>query len=671
MDRQLYNARYMWAVIAAGAAVIMHAVWLLPASQIGWPSLLLAIAAVAISSNFVVRIPSVTGGITVGDTFVFLALLLYGGGPAVVLAAADGICSSLRVSRRPRTILFNTAVMACSTYVTASVLRLVFGNVDALTAGGYSANFLAAVCLMAMTQYAANSGLIALEKSFKIGRQFGATWKEFYLWSSVTYIAGASAAGFIACLVGTFSLYAIALATPIAAIVYLTYRTYLKNVEAAAEHTRQAERHVEQLNHYIEELKRAEEERDGLLLREREARAVAEAACRLKDDFLATVSHELRTPLTSILGWSNLLRSGSLDEESVGKAFDVIERNAQNQKRLIDDLLDVSRIIGGKLLLDVREIELARIIEDAVEVVRPAAAARGIRLESSFDPEVWTVSGDAGRLRQVVWNLLSNAVKFTPEGGRVEVRLERDGSRARVAVSDTGKGIAPDFLPHVFERFRQADAKTTRAFDGLGLGLAIVRHLVEAHGGTVRAESPGEGLGTTFSIYLPLLAVRAGDAGRIDPVGLRPAARASESLRGVRVLAVDDNSDTRDLIEAVLGRCGAEVRSSASAAEALSVLREWKPDVLLSDIGMPQEDGYELMRRVRALDASHGGCVPAAALTAYARDEDRSLTLAAGFQMHLVKPVNPAELIAAVERLAQPSACADHRPAPTMNAHQD
>ena len=660
MDRQLLAARYMWAVVAAGAAVVTLAVLRLPDAQIGWPSLLLALAAVAVSSSFVVRIPSVTGGITVGDTFIFLALLLYGGGPAVLLAAADGCCSSLRVSRRPRTILFNTAVMACSTFLTAGVLRLIFGSVASLTEGGYSANFLAAVCLMAMTQYVANTGLIALEKSFKIGRQFWPTWKEFYLWSSVTYIAGASAAGLIARLVGAFGLYAVALATPIVAVVYLTYRTYLKNVEAAAEHARQAERHVEELSHYIEELKRAEEERDGLLLREREARAVAEAASRLKDDFLATVSHELRTPLTSILGWSNLLRSGSVEEGNVGKALSVIERNAQNQKRLIDDLLDVSRIVGGKLLLDVREIELARIIEDAVEVVRPAADAKGIRVSSSFDPEVWTVSGDAGRLRQVVWNLLSNAVKFTPEGGRVEVRLERDGGRARVTVRDTGKGIAPDFLPHVFERFRQADAKTTRAFDGLGLGLAIVRHLVEAHGGTVRAESPGEGMGATFFIYLPLLAVRAGGPARADLAGLRPAAPASESLRGVRVLVVDDDTDARDLVGAVLSRCGAEVRSSESAAAALAVLREWRPDVLLSDIGMPHEDGYDLIRRVRALDEAQGGRVPAAALTAYARDEDRGLTRAAGFQMHVVKPVHPAELIAAVERLARQPARADN-----------
>jgi signal transduction histidine kinase/CheY-like chemotaxis protein len=641
----------MWAVVAAGAAVVGLAVSGLPAAQIGWPSLLLALAAVAVSSSFVVRIPSVTGGITVGDTFIFLALLLYGGDFAVLLAAADGVCSSLRVSRRPRTILFNAAVMACSTFLTAGALRLIFGDVARLTAGGYSVNFLEAVCLMALTQYAANSGLVALEKSFKIGRQFWPTWKELYLWSSVTYIAGASAAGLIARLVGAFGLSAVALATPIVAVIYLTYRTYLKNVEAAAEHARQAERHVEELSHYIEELKRAEEERDGLLLREREARAVAEAASRLKDEFLATISHELRTPLTSILGWSNLLRSGSLDGESTGKAFDVIERNAQNQKRLIDDLLDVSRIVGGKLLLDVREIELARIIEDAVEVVRPAADARGIRVVSSFDPEVLTVSGDAGRLRQVVWNLLSNAVKFTPEGGRVEVHLGRDGSRARVAVSDTGKGIAPDFLPHVFERFRQADAKTTRAFDGLGLGLAIVRHLVEAHGGTVRAESAGEGQGSTFSLYLPLLAVRA-SAPAIGDAGLRPESHASESLRGVRVLVVDDNADARDLVEAVLSRCGAEVRSSASAAEALAALRAWRPDVLLSDIGMPGEDGYDLIRRVRALDASEGGRIPAAALTAYAREEDRMRALLAGYQVHLAKPVNPAELVAVVVGLA-------------------
>ena len=650
MDRQLYAYRYMWAVVAAGAAVVALAVSRLPVAEIGVPSLVLALAAVAVSANFVVRIPNVTGCITVGDTFVFLALLLYGGDLAVVLAAADGFCASLHVSRKPRTILFNAAAMACAAFLTASVLRLVFGDLPSLVAAGYSVNLLTAVCLMALTQYATNTAIITVETSFKLGRRLWPTWKEFYLWSSVTYVAGASAAALVARLVGEFGFYAVALATPIVAVVYLTYRTYLKNVEAAASHARQAERHVAELNHYIEELQRAEAERAEALVREREARAAAEAASRLKDEFLATVSHELRTPLTSILGWSNLLRSGSLEQQNAAKALEVIERNAQNQKRLIDDLLDVSRIVGGKLLLDVRETELARVLEDAVEVVRPAADAKRIRLSSSSDGQAWAVSGDPGRLRQVFWNLLSNAIKFTPEGGRVEVRLERDGARARVTVSDTGRGLDADFLPHVFERFRQADARTTRAFDGLGLGLAIVRHLVEAHGGTVSAESAGAGQGAAFTVHLPLSAALTDGTG--SPAGRRPAADLAEPLLGLRVLVVDDDEDARDLIVAVLGCSGAEVRSSGSAAEALATLRGWRPDVLLSDIGMPREDGYDLIARVRALDDAQGGRVPAAALTAYARDEDRRLARAAGFQMHMAKPVNPSELVAAVARLA-------------------
>ncbi|MCA1641397.1 MAG: response regulator [Acidobacteria bacterium] len=507
---------------------------------------------------------------------------------------------------------------------------------------------------MGLVQYVVNSGLIAVEKSIKTGRPLWATWRDFYLWTSVTYLAGASAAGLIARLVGTVGFYAVALAAPIVAVVYLTYRTYLKHIEASEGHAREVERHVDELSHYIEELKRTEEERDRLLVREQQARGEAEESSRVKDEFLATLSHELRTPLTSILGWANLLRAAQLDDATRAQAMEAIERNARNQKRLIEDLFDVSRIVTGKLRLDVRQIDLSRVVEDAVEVVRPAADANGIRLEAFCEPGAGEVMGDPGRLQQVVWNLLFNAVKFTPPGGRVEIRLAREGARPSISVSDTGQGIAPEFLPRVFDRFRQADGSTTRSHGGLGLGLSIVRHIVEAHGGQVGAESPGEGLGSTFTLTLPPLAVRAAHA----PTELhddRSAAESERLLGGVRVLVVDDDDDARQMIGAVLTQFGAEVRGSGTAGEALETLSRWKPDVMLSDIGMPHEDGYDLIRRVRALASEQGGRTPAAALTAYAREEDRERTLAAGFQLHVAKPVGSAELIDAVASLARPA----------------
>ncbi len=383
----------------------------------------------------------------------------------------------------------------------------------------------------------------------------------------------------------------------------------------------------------------------------------AREANRLKDEFLATVSHELRTPLTAILGWAHMLRTGQFDGKSAASAFETIERNARAQAQLIEDLLDVSRIITGKLRIDVRPIDPNSFIEAAVEAVRPAAEAKGVRLQKVIDTGLVTVSGDPVRLQQVVWNLLSNAIKFTPRGERVQVRLERVNSHIEIVVSDTGPGITPDFLPHVFDRFRQADGTTTRHHGGLGLGLSIVRHLVELHGGAVRADSPGEGQGATFTVLLPVAPVYANDSAeeRVHPATREtlPAFGCPDRLDGLRVLVVDDEADTREMLKAGLVQCGAEVMVAGSADQALSEMVKSPPDVLISDIGMPEEDGYELIRKVRELPAVRGGNVPAIALTAYARTEDRLQALRAGYQLHVTKPVELTELAAVVASLAK------------------
>lgn len=372
-------------------------------------------------------------------------------------------------------------------------------------------------------------------------------------------------------------------------------------------------------------------------------------ASRLKDEFLATVSHELRTPLTAILGWSYLLRTEQLDMEGAGSALETIERNARAQSQLVDDLLDVSRIITGKLRLDVREVAPGSFIESAIEALRPAAEAKDVRIQKVMDTGVISIAGDPARLQQVIWNLLSNAIKFTPRGGRVQVRLERINSHIEIAVSDTGIGIKPEFLPHVFERFRQADQKTTRRHGGLGLGLAIARHLVELHGGTVEAESHGEGHGATFVVKLPVVPVYQKNnlAERVHPAASAPLPSYDcvERLDGLKVLVVDDEADARELLRVGIGQSGAEVRTAGSTQEALEAIANELPDLLISDIGMPGEDGYELIRRIRALPADKGGKIPAIALTAYARTEDRLQALRAGYQMHVPKPVELAELV--------------------------
>ena len=382
----------------------------------------------------------------------------------------------------------------------------------------------------------------------------------------------------------------------------------------------------------------------------------AQTANRLKDEFLATLSHELRSPLNAMLGWLSLLRTRTFDAATTTRALETIERNARTQAQLIEDLLDISRIIQGQLRLNVRPVELVPVIEAAIDTVRLAAEAKHIRLQFSLD-SAGLVAGDADRLQQIVWNLLTNAVKFTPKGGDVQIRLERVNSHIEMTVTDTGQGIHPDFLPFVFDRFRQADSSITRSFNGLGLGLAIVRHLVELHGGTVQAESPGEGLGATFTVKLPLMAVspKAKESERVYPiVGNRNSFENSPSLEGLRILIVDDEIDARELLIQLLQECGVQVVAVATADEALKVLNQQasRLDVLVSDIGMPHEDGYTLLRRVRRLAPENGGRIPAVALTAYARTEDRTAALLAGFQSHVAKPVELAELISVIANLA-------------------
>lgn len=414
----------------------------------------------------------------------------------------------------------------------------------------------------------------------------------------------------------------------------------------------------------IEDQKQLEQQRIHLLQQEQAAREQAEAANRIKDEFLAVLSHELRTPLNPILGWARLLRTHTFDAAATDRALDTIERNARLQAQLIEDLLDVSRILQGKVKLSAAPVNLAETIEAALETVQLSAEAKGIQIHSQLDSEVGSVNGDANRLQQVVWNLLSNAVKFTPEGGRIEIGLSAVSRQplrasieepvindkgsianyAQITVSDTGQGISPEFLPHVFEYFRQADSSTTRKFGGLGLGLAIVRHIVELHGGTVKAESAGEGQGATFVVKLPLMAESPRNT-------QAPPPRPLLSLAGHHILVVDDDVDTLDFVAFVLEQAGASVLTASSASEALSIFKQLQPNLLVTDIGMPEMDGYALLHQIRSLSPDQGGKIPAIALTAFAGDMNQQQALAAGFQIHISKPVEPNHLIGAVADL--------------------
>jgi PAS domain S-box-containing protein len=411
-----------------------------------------------------------------------------------------------------------------------------------------------------------------------------------------------------------------------------------------------------------EAAQRAAEERKVLLESERLARQDAERNSQMKDEFLSTLSHELRTPLSAILGWAQVLRRGGRDQNDFQKGLQTIERNARAQAQLIEDLLDMSRITSGKVMLDMQIVAPATFVDAAIETVRPAADAKNIRIEKQYAGDPGMVAGDPARLQQVVWNLLSNAIKFTPRGGLVTIDLGRSDANVAVTVRDNGAGIKPEFITHVFERFRQADASMTRRHGGLGLGLAIVKHLIEQHGGTVRADSAGEGLGASFTIELPLAKQQPSTpASRARAAMIRSSAPAAQEptardLSGIEVLVVDDDRDNRELIKRILGDCGATVRIAASARDAMVAFRQAVPTLLITDLGMPDVDGFELLDWVRKLDRSEGGLAPAIALTAFARSEDRLRALEAGFSAHISKPVEPSELIATVASVVAPAA---------------
>jgi signal transduction histidine kinase/ActR/RegA family two-component response regulator len=407
------------------------------------------------------------------------------------------------------------------------------------------------------------------------------------------------------------------------------------------------------------EAARAEAVRRELLESAQTAARDAEAAGRLKDEFVAVASHELRGPLNAMVGWIHLLSGGALDPATAARALRVIDRNVKMQARLINELLDMTRLMAGKLRLSVRQVELLPIVEAAMETARPAAETKGVTMRLAEGTTAELVQGDADRLQQVVWNLLSNAVKFTPQGGSIDVWTGRSGTHVQVRVTDTGQGISADFLPHVFERFRQADSSPARQQSGLGLGLAITQELVELHGGTVTAESPGQGKGSAFVVSLPLPALR------LEPAGAEKDAEGEEApapkpwtapdpslLHGLRVLVVEDEADGRDLIQTVLESCGAEVTAVASAAAALAAFDREPPQLVVSDIGLPGQDGYALIREIRRRPPEAGGLVPAMALTAFAAAEDRQRTAAAGYQAYLAKPADPTMLVAKVALLA-------------------
>lgn len=432
-------------------------------------------------------------------------------------------------------------------------------------------------------------------------------------------------------------------------------------LQSEIEERERAEAEVRRLNEELEdrvrartaELEAANLAKDELLKREEAARLeaehnreLAEAANRAKDEFLMTLSHELRTPLNAIQGWVTLLRGGRLDPQTAEKAMETIERNTWTQTRLVSDILEVSRIITGKLMLDLGPVEMRPVVEAALETAAPTAEAKGICISTHWETERALVSGDAERLQQIAWNLLSNAVKFTPRGGKIDVILRRHGSHVQIVVTDTGEGIDPEFLPHVFDRFRQADSSATRQHGGLGLGLAIVRHLVEMHGGEVQVDSPGRGQGATFTVSLPLRAVAGVVPDQLPDQS--PSSQADTNLGGMRILVVDDEAEARTLVATILALEGAQIRTAGSVPEALEVVESWSPEFIVSDLGMPGQDGYELIRLLRLHEDRH---IPAIALTAYASARDKDQALSAGYDAHLAKPVLPETLTAEILRL--------------------
>jgi signal transduction histidine kinase/ActR/RegA family two-component response regulator len=662
---------YVSIVIVAGAAGL---VLTLPRTY-PEPFLFVSLLTLAcLTSAWKVTLPlSLTSGSTLSVSYAadLMTLLLLGSQAAIVVAVA-GAWTQCTFKVRQTYPLYRTGFS-----MAAEALTMVATGFAYVGLGGFTSPLDVSVIAKPLvgaiaTYFVVNTSLVGAAIALSSGRTWWQVWHDEFLWSAPSFMVAGTAGALAAVIVQRGEHWkALLLIAP----VYLTYRTYqifVGRLEDQRRHTAETERlhqetlealrqalnaeralaeEKERLAVTLADMTRLEQARNELLDRELAARATAEQANRVKDQFLAVVSHELRTPLNAILGWADLLRSGRLHEAKRDRASQAIFDSARRQAQLIDELLDVARIMSGKLRLDRSTVELTEIVSGAIAVVQPAVEAKHIEIIVDADPLAGTVYGDGARLQQIAWNLLSNAVKFTPEHGTVRVQVQTDGNVAKIVVTDSGPGVPPEFLPFVFEPFRQADGTTTRAHSGLGLGLSIVKQLVEAHGGTVTAaNAPPGGLGAIFTVRLPILSMiaRRLTAGESSGRSVEP----EESLAGLYVLIVDDDEESRLVVAAHLESCRAVVLTASSSVQALEMLQRQRVDVLLADIAMPGEDGYTLIRKLRALDASIAS-IPAAALTAFAREDDRQQAFRAGFQLHLTKPIEAGSLIAAVATLGK------------------
>ena len=626
-------SRYTRLVTLCGGLVIINSIFN-PLHTVNWlDSRLIFIASVAvvIGSRIVVRIPGMPSYFSMSETLVFLVMFMFGGDAAIVLAAAAESSASLNFSKKPSTILFNGAASSIATAITVWGLRLSFGPVTELLNNDFTGKLVIAVCLMGMLQYAGNSAIVSVLAAMKVGRPIWQTWKEKYLWSSITYLAGASAATVSARLISSVGLYALLVTTPLVIIIYLTYKTYIESIDRANDEAETARVHAEELA--------------ALATQRNNALQIAEQSSRVKDEFLAILSHELRTPLTSILLWADLMESTQDNAASFRQGVEVIRRNGGALRQMIDDVLDVSRIVNGKMSINLQSVDLINSINTLCESVKQTARAKDISLRMVTDYPSLPVSADPQRLEQVLWNLLANALKFTPNGGTIEVQVRNDGDLAQVSVKDSGPGIDPDFLPHVFDRFTQADSSTTRRYGGLGLGLSIVRYIVEMHGGFVQAESPGVGKGSIFSFHIPIVREL------LPPVSVVQKTKPP-SLAGYRIVLVEDEPDTNELIRSVLTAAGAVTHSFLQASLALPYIQSCHPHAVISDIMMPGMDGYTFVKKVNEISNAQGVSIPTIAVSASVGDSKRQQALNAGFQDFVEKPIDMSVLLTTIRKAA-------------------
>ena len=604
----------------------------------------LLLGAVCVTATWKVNLPiALTSGSTLSVSYApkLMALQLLGPGHAVILAMIGACIQSTYKTKLPYPVyrtVWNMNMEALTMAATAFAY---------MSLGGPTGHFDISILTLAKplvgaiaTYFLFNTGFVAAAIALSTRQPIINVWRNDFLWSGVTFMAAGTAGAIAAVVINRGGFW---IATLLLAPIYLTYRTYQLFVAR-----------LEDQQRYMAEMRRMHEARNELLEREQAARESAEQANRLKDRFLAIVSHELRTPLNAILGWTDMLCKGMLDDAKRERAYQVVYNSAQRQAQLVDELLDVARIVSGKLRLDRTAVDLQEVIRAALNAVQPAADAKGVQIVFDADASIGAIEGDKARFQQIVWNLVSNAIKFTPTGGGVNVRLRRSDDCVELTVADTGEGIPEAIIGSVFEPFRQADESTTRSNGGLGLGLSIVKHLVEAHGGTVSVYSEGKDQGAAFTVRIPAETITMDRSEAVDshPSPLPFTAGADMSLAGISVLVVDDDDGGRQIVAEQLKARHAGVLTASSAAQAFAMLQSEHVDVLLADIAMPGEDGYTLIRKVRALQSPSLSTIPAAALTAFARNEDRIQALQAGFQLHLAKPIDADLLIATVARLS-------------------